>query len=192
MPIHLFRFCIASILLLSVPALPVQAATDATPHRWTIEDVLGSDIKPFAIGHRGFGENLGGNPDKPIENTTESVRRAFLEGAQIVEVDVVMTRDHIAVALHDDFLDDLTCVNQLSFSELHHHLKEASKLKHILKVAHGFSVKRDHDDRPSGQVIMEIKTPAPLCDPDDSTVPALVAASLAAVNQTKMQDQVLI
>jgi len=83
------------------------------PKRWVIEDVLASDdSSPFAIGHRGFGVNLGENPDKPIENTARSVRKAFRAGVQIVEVDVVMTKDHQAVALHDDFLADYTCVNQ--------------------------------------------------------------------------------
>lgn len=189
MPTYLTRFIFTSLLLLCV-ALPAHAAADKD-NRWTIEDVLGADLKPFAIGHRGFGANLGEHPDKPIENTVESVRRAFRAGAQIVEVDVVMTKDHIAVALHDDFLDDFTCVNQLSFSELRHRFREASRLKHILKVARSYSVKR-HDERPSGQVILEIKTPAPLCDPEDGSVPALVAATLDEVNHTKMQRQVLI
>lgn len=191
MPLNITRYIAASLLALAA-SLPAQAATPAVElPRWTIEDVLDDAPKPFAIGHRGFGANLGEHPDRPIENTTESVRQAFRAGAQMVEVDVVMTRDGIAVALHDDFLDDWTCVNQLSFVELRHRFKQASKLKHILKVARGFSVKQA-DTRPSGQVILEIKTPAPLCDPDDTTVPQLVAATLAAVNQSKMQHQVLI
>lgn len=188
----LTRIPITILFLFVVSIYPAYAQSDhAVKSRWTIEDVLDSELKPFAIGHRGFGVNLGENSDKPIENTTESVRQAFRSGVQIVEVDVVLTKDNLAVALHDDFLDDYTCVNQLTFAELRQRFQQASKLKHILKVARSFSVKINND-RPSGQVILEIKTPAPLCDTDDTTVPALVAATLAAVNQTKMQQQVLI
>lgn len=181
----------AAIPLLLIIFHPAQADEGRAISRWTVEDVLRSEIRPFAIGHRGFGENLGSNPDKPIENTTESVRRAFRTGAQIVEVDAVMTKDHQAVALHDDFLDDLTCVNQLTFAQLRHRFKAASTLKQILQTARTFSVKKNND-RPSGQVIIEIKTPAPLCDPADTTVPSLVAAVLKDVNHTKMEKQVLI
>lgn len=35
-----------------------------------------------------------GNPDKPIENTIESVVKAYREGVQIVGLDVVMTKDN--------------------------------------------------------------------------------------------------
>jgi len=188
----LIRISITTLLLFVASTYPAYAQPDhVVAPRWVIENVLASDFKPFAIGHRGFGGNLGENPDKPIENTTESVRQAFRAGVQIVEVDVVLTKDNLAVALHDDFLEDYTCVNQLTFAELRHRFKQASKLKHVLKVARGFSVKKN-SDRPSGQVILEIKTPAPLCDPGDTTVPALVSATLAAVNQTKMQQQVLV
>jgi len=188
----LIRIPITVLILFVVSVYPAYAQPDhAVKPRWLIEDVLASDFKPLAIGHRGFSANLGENPDKPIENTTESVKQAFRAGVQIVEVDVVLTKDNLAVALHDDFLEDYSCVNQLTFAELRHRFKQASKLKHVLKVARGFSVKKNND-RPSGQVILEIKTPAPLCDPGDTTVPALVAATLATVNQTKMQQQVLI
>jgi len=188
----LIRISTTTLLLFVASTYPAYAQPDhVVAPRWVIEDVLASDFKPFAIGHRGFGGNLGENPDKPIENTTESVRQAFRAGVQIIEVDVVLTKDNLAVALHDDFLEDYTCVNQLTFTELRHRFKQASKLKHVLKVARGFSVK-NNSDRPSGQMILEIKTPAPLCDPGDTTVPALVAATLEEVNQAKMQQQVLI
>mgnify|MGYP003939644547 CR=1 FL=1 len=39
---------------------------------------------------RGYGVNTGEIPENPIENTARSVRRAFREGIQIVEVDAVL------------------------------------------------------------------------------------------------------
>ena len=73
--------------------------------RWTVDDLLAYKPRPFVIGHRRYGENLGENLEIPIENTVASVRRAFKEGVSSVEVDVVMTADQIGVALHDDFLN---------------------------------------------------------------------------------------
>jgi len=149
--------------------------------RWTIDDLLADKPRPFVIGHRGFGENLGENPDKPIENTIASVRRAFKEGASIVEVDVVMTADNKAVVLHDDFLDDFTCVNTLTIDELKQHLPYVPpSLKQVLNVAKKFSHRNPAKDSEhiSGLVNIEVKTPAPLCDPNDITETDLVAAVL--------------
>ncbi len=81
--------------------------------RWTIEDIFNPEETPFAIGHRGYGENLGEIENQLIENTARAVRRAYRKGIKIVEVDVVLTRDNRVVALHDDYLDDFTCVNIL-------------------------------------------------------------------------------
>ncbi len=170
---------------------PVLAETEDESFRWVIEDVIDTGIKPFAIGHRGYGENLGEIADQPIENTTEAVRRAFKEGIQIVEVDTVLTKDNVAVALHDDFLEDYTCVNTLDFNELKKRLEDVSTLRHILQKARTFS-QTEESDRPSGQVVVEIKTPSPLCDPNDETIPALVEAVLGDITFTKMEDQVMI
>ena len=160
-------------------------------NHWELEDVLQSDTLPFAIGHRGYGDNLGEDPDRPIENTVPSVRRAFREGIQIIEVDVVITKDKRIVALHDDYLDDFTCVNTLKFGELKERLDQVSTLKQILQTARRFT-KKKRNNRPSGQVIVEIKTPSPLCDPEDNTVPDLVYGVLKDINHSKMGNQVLV
>ncbi len=160
-------------------------------HRWELEDVLLNHTLPFAIGHRGYGENLGEDPDKPIENTVPAVKRAFREGIQIIEVDVVMTKDNHIVALHDDYLDDFTCVNTLKFRELKQRLGKVSSLKRILLTARRFR-KIMHNDRPSGQVIIEVKTPSPLCDPSDTTTSALVEHVLKDIKRSKMENQVLV
>lgn len=162
--------------------------------RWTIDDLLAEQPRPFVIGHRGYGENTGENPDIPIENTVASVRRAFKEGVAIVEVDVVMTADHTAVALHDDFLGDFTCVNTLTFGELKKRLPYVPTLKQVLNIAKQFSQRNPvkEDERVSGLVNIEVKTPAPLCDPDDVTEAPLVAAVLHAVKKTSSEQQVVI
>lgn len=182
---------IAALPLFVILITPGHANADSQ-QRWGIEDLLSSNIKPFAIGHRGYGNNMGGNPDKPIENTIESVVKAYREGVQIVGLDVVMTKDNQAVMMHDDYLSDYTCVNTLTLAELKQRFKEVATLKKMLQTARTFSVKKDHDNRPSGLLSIEIKAPAPMCDPADTTIPALVAAVLKEINHTKMEEQVLI
>src|SRR5260221_14383054 len=73
--------------------------TEAAPRHGagTVDDLLDLDVKPFAIGHRGFGENMGEDPSRPIEDTVAAVRRGFKAGISVVEIDVQVTRDHEAV-----------------------------------------------------------------------------------------------
>lgn len=184
---------IAAIPLFVLPIASGHAADgQGSGPRWVIEDLLGANIKPFAIGHRGYGNNMGENPDKPIENTIESVVKAYREGVQIVGLDVVMTRDNQAVMMHDDYLSDNTCVNTLTLAELKQRFKEVSTLKNLLQTARTFSVKKGHDTRPSGLLSIEIKAPAPMCDAGDTTIPALVTAVLKEIKQTQMEQQLLI
>jgi len=185
-------FVVLSFLLV-LPA-QVMADQDKEESRWVIDDVIVGDVVPFAIGHRGYGVNLGEIPDNPIENTKKAVRRAFREGIMIVEVDANLTADNIAVALHDDYLPDLTCVNTLTFEELKEILPDASSLKQILKASNRYSVMTE-SDRPSGQVVVEIKTPTPFCVPLDEepvALQALVDAVLDDIRFTNMVDQVTI
>ena len=189
------RTLIAAVPLLIILITPTQADDNTGPaseRRWAIEDLLSSSATPFAIGHRGYGNNTGSNPDKPIENTIESVVKAYREGVQIVGLDTVITKDNQAVMMHDDYLSDGTCVNTLTLTELKQRFKEVSTLKHMLQTARTFSVKKGQSDRPSGLLSIEIKTPAPLCDTADTTIPALVAAVLKEIKHTKMEQQVLI
>lgn len=180
-------------LVLVLPA-PVMADQDKEESRWVIDDVIVGEIVPFAIGHRGYGVNLGEIPDNPIENTKKAVRRAFREGVMIVEVDANLTADNIAVALHDDYLPDLTCINTLTFEELKDVLPEASSLKKVLKESRRHSVMTE-SDKPSGQVVVEIKTPTPFCvplDEEQDALQALVDAVLEDIQSTRMVDQVTI
>jgi len=182
--------------VLWVLVLCVSTLTHAERHfkePWTVDDLLISQVKPFAIGHRGYGENPGSNPDIPIENTIESVQRAFKEGVSIVEVDVVITADNHAVAIHDDFIGDfpfnLTCINSLTYDQLRETFHHVPTLKKVLRVAKKFAHKSTHI---SGLVNIEVKTPSPICDPGDTSESALVNAVIDAVNKTKMHDQVIV
>src|SRR5262245_54308300 len=88
--------------------------------RHTAAELLSLTARPIVIGHEGAGENFGENPNKPINDTIESVRLAFQQGASVVEVDVELTKDKQVVSYHDnDFLPDFTCINSLSLDELH-------------------------------------------------------------------------
>ena len=66
---------------------------DKDNKRSTAEDFLRLGVRPIAIGHHGVGPNRGENPALPIENTVDSVRQAYRQGARVVEVDVQLTQD---------------------------------------------------------------------------------------------------
>lgn len=55
----------------------------------------------LVIGHRG-------NPTEAPENTLSSIRSAFAVGADLVEVDVQLSRDNIPVIIHDPTVDRTT------------------------------------------------------------------------------------
>jgi len=62
-------------------------------------------VKPFAIvGHRGAG-------GLALENTLQAVEQGIRSGADIVEVDVRLTRDGRVVVFHDEDLSRITGVN---------------------------------------------------------------------------------
>ena len=174
------------VLLLS-PS--VYAQSNTKEKLWTINDLLNEQPRPFAIGHRGYGVNLGENEDQPIENTLAAVERAFEEGISIVEVDVVITADGKAVVMHDDYLSDYSCVNQYSYDELKARVQYVPKLSQILLKARKYARKSDHI---SGLVIIEVKSPAPMCDPADTSEEALVLSVIKAVQQSGMEEQVIV
>ena len=186
--ILLFIFLAFSSVSINVAA---HDSYSSSRWRWTIDDIFNPEETPFAIGHRGYGENLGEIENQPIENTARAVRRAYREGIKIVEVDVVLTRDNRVVALHDDYLDDFTCVNTLTYRQLKRRVKHVSSLRQILFMAHIFSYQW-RIDSPGGLVIVEIKTPSPLCDPDDTGSAPLVNKVNRVINRTRMKNQVLI
>lgn len=85
------------------------------------------------IGHRGMGKTFdaGSLPGTEyVENTIESFREAYNRGAQMVEFDVVLTKDNIPIVYHDftfciDQLTDKNSnkylsigVNQLTYEEV--------------------------------------------------------------------------
>ncbi len=178
---------VAAILLTSLAiGAPAEAAR---PHGGTtVDDLLALDAKPFAIGHRGFGENMGEDPSRPIENTVKAVRWGFKAGVSVVEVDVQLTKDHQVVAYHDDFLSDLTCLNSLTQAELNERLPFIRTLRAVLDEARRFNERSEHL---SGLVIIELKAAAPLCDPHDSQEQAIVKAVKDVVRHADMSDQVM-
>ncbi len=66
---------------------------------------------PLPGGHRGSGctdsrhaRRFAGM--KPPENTLDSIRKAFADGTEWVEIDAVLTGDHVAVVTHSSHLPD--------------------------------------------------------------------------------------
>lgn len=175
--------------LLALLVVTIVAPAVAQGHRsGTIQDLLDLEVKPFAIAHRGFGDNLGEDPSRPIENTVAAVRRAFLAGASVVEVDAQLTRDGEVVTYHDDFLPDLTCLNTLSFAQLRRQLPFVPRLRAVLEVAREFNRR---SPSLSGLVLVELKAFSPLCDPDDTQERVLVTAVSRVVRRTGMTRQVM-
>jgi len=78
-----------------------------------------TDWQGVAVGHRGVRLEL--NSGIP-ENTIESLTYAFDNGAEAVEIDVILTKDNIPVVIHDDNINRLLegegFVSQMTFEEL--------------------------------------------------------------------------
>jgi len=180
-----FRFIVAIFSFVFASA----SFAGGKPVKWSVDDLLLQENRPYVIGHRGYGENLDPNASVPIENTLASVRRAFSEGVPMVEIDVTVTADGKAVVMHDDYLSDYTCVNTLSYDELKLRLPYVPKLSQVLHLASKFARK---EAEISGLVNIEVKSAAPFCDVNDTTEPALTKAVIKAVETTKMHDQVVI
>src|SRR5947208_1102375 len=123
----------AIVLLLVAPGAALAARGRALEA--SADLLLDLDVRPFAIAHRGFGENLGADPSRPIEDTVPAVRQGFMAGASVVEVDVQLTRDGEVAVFHDDFLDDLTCLNRLTLNELQRRLPYVPSLQAVLNQA---------------------------------------------------------
>jgi glycerophosphoryl diester phosphodiesterase len=102
---------------------------------------------------------------------------------------VQLTRDGQVAVFHDDFLPDLTCLNALTLGELQARLPHVPTLAEVLEEARGFSVPFWNL---SGILIVELKSPAPLCDPDDTQEPAIAAAVVAAIRAARMTEQVML
>ena len=174
------------LLLIGVrPAEPRGQAHD----EGTVEQLLSLEARPFAIGHRGFGENLGSDPSRPIENTVRSIRRAFLEGVSVIEVDVQLTRDGEVAVFHDDFLADFTCLNQLTLDELQQREPEVPSLQAVLNQVRLFN---QSAGPLRGLAIIELKSAAPLCDPDDTQEHAVVSAVTGVIVHMSMTKEVML
>ena len=175
--------------LLSLLAV-VGDFAEATSHarRATVDDLLALEVRPIAIGHRGFGENLGEDPSRPIENTVNAVRRGFRAGISVVEVDVQRTADGEIVAYHDDFLSDFTCIHGLTLGQLRVRVPQVATLHAILWQARAFEIPGEL----RGLVIVELKAPSPLCDRRDTQEHALVSSVAAVIRQAGMTHQVIL
>jgi len=178
---------VAAIVLLLVAPGAVLAAPGRALEA-SADLLLALDVRPFAIAHRGFGETLGTDHSRPIENTVAAVEEGFEAGASVVEVDVQLTRDGRLAAFHNDFLLDVTCLNHLTLAELQARLPYVPSLEDVLATARRFN--RLHPLR--GIVIVELKAASPLCDPEDTQERAVVSAVTHVIRQMRMTRQVLL
>ena len=68
---------------------------------------ISSPREPMVIGHRGLGKNLAENKSLQLgENTVQSIIAAASLGANYVEFDVQLTKDHVPVIYHDFFVSE--------------------------------------------------------------------------------------
>ena len=175
---------------------PTPAAAQDEPggdrgqRRATAEDLLRLEVKPIAIGHHGVGPYTAGrNPGLPIQNTVESVRKAYTLGARVVEVDVQLTQDGKLAVFHDDFLSDFTCIHSLTLDQLQTRLPYVPELRQVINVAREFN-NRAGDDL-GGILIVELKAFSPHCDPADEFEQAVVSAAVDEVRDAHMADRVI-
>jgi glycerophosphoryl diester phosphodiesterase len=87
--------------------LDARDATPVTPHGW--------DRPPFLIAHRG-------DSSRAPENTLAAFEGALDGGAEVLECDVQLSADSVAVIVHDPTVDRTTdgagLVRQMSWSQL--------------------------------------------------------------------------
>jgi glycerophosphoryl diester phosphodiesterase len=178
---------LATFAFLNLGVEAAASALRALPA--TVAILLDLEVRPFAIAHRGFGDNRGEDPARPIENTIRAVRAGYTAGASVVEVDVQLTSDGEVAVYHDDFLPDLTCLNRLTLSELQERLPHVPSLQAVLQQARKFN----DGSRPTrGLLIVELKAPAPLCDPDDTQERVIVSTVARVIRRMRMTEQVLL
>ncbi|PWU24899.1 MAG: hypothetical protein C5B48_04045 [Candidatus Rokuibacteriota bacterium] len=175
------------LLLLALGARPAEPARKPLPA--TVDQLLSLPAPPFAIGHRGFGDNLGEDPSRPIENSVPAVRRGFAAGVSVVEVDVQLTKDGKVAVFHDDFLSDFTCINRLTLAELQARQPRVPSLQAVLDQSRRFN---QSSGPLRGLVIVELKAAAPLCDPDDIQDRAIVSAVTSVIVRLGMTRQVML
>lgn len=73
------------------------------------------------IGHRGVGKNTSSIKGLPMENTLDSMQRAYAFGFRAFETDVQLTRDGVPVLWHDDVITWDTkrrLVSDLSYNKM--------------------------------------------------------------------------
>lgn len=171
-------------------AAAAHSAQIATDHpTTTAQDFLQVPVKPVAIGHHGVGPNQGSDPTIPIENTVDSVKLAYNEGARVVEVDVQLTADGKLAVFHDDFLSDFSCVNSLTIDELQARLPYVPELHQLLEVARQFN--RSYGNALGGILIVELKALSPHCDPGDNLEQTVVSTAAEEIHQAQMDNQVM-
>src|SRR5438105_14300873 len=129
------RRVVVQVVAAIVRCLVAPGAVPAAPGRAleaSADLLLALDVRPFAIAHRGFGETLGTDHSRPIENTVAAVEQGFEAGASVVEVDVQLTRDGRLAAFHTDLLPNLSCLNHLTLAELQARLPHVPSLEDVL------------------------------------------------------------
>jgi hypothetical protein len=94
------------------------------------------------------------------------------------------------VAYHDfDFLPDYSCINSYTLGDLQEKVPYIPRLEDVLRVAR--DANRSSSSL-SGLMVVELKTPSPLCDPNDVEELPLVTAVLKAVHDTQMEQAVIL
>lgn len=155
---------------------------------WSVDDVEAA-YETYAIGHRGMGANNGEDASRPVENTKLSIKTAFRAGVPAVEVDVQLTADGRVVMFHDDYLADYSCINAYPYADLIEVVPTIDKLKNGLSAA---LQSARGSDTPTGIVYVELKAPAPLCDPLDETEASYVSAVIDVIEAAGMSEQVVL
>jgi glycerophosphoryl diester phosphodiesterase len=100
-PRPLAALSLTLLAALALPAASQVAVPDRSDRPATIDGFLRLGQRPRVIAHRGFS-------GRAPENTSAAVRRAIEVKADMVEIDVLLSRDREVVVIHDDTLERTT------------------------------------------------------------------------------------
>ncbi|XP_017481905.1 PREDICTED: putative glycerophosphocholine phosphodiesterase GPCPD1 homolog 2 [Rhagoletis zephyria] len=151
--VELAKLKIQYVVINSMPDWKVKLNTSFLqywPNRW----------RGLDIGHRGMGRSFVAETPAPVtENTLRSLNAAFNAGADMVEFDVMLTRDMVPIIFHD--FDVLTCISE---SE-----KPASSNDLTMKPIKDFTY-HELQNLKTYQIINDqiVEYPAPCCLNDES------------------------
>lgn len=176
----------AGLLCLTTVLLGGCAMTTGAPARpKTIQEFMALDARPRVIAHRGFS-------GQAPENTMAAFTRAVKVKADMMELDVLLTRDGQIVVIHDDTLERTTNgtgrVADYTYEELRQF--DAGTWFHPRFEGERIPLLRDVLAYSRSKILVNIEIKTEAYSPN--TFESIAAKVVALVDELGMRDQVII